>query len=309
MNRAKELSDAYAKSIESNNYKLLQMINLICLDFNCDLMKILESRDLNYAVGKTLDRYGEMLGVARGKATDDQYRINIIGKIGRLTTDGSCNDTINRIADIVGETPEKISIVENDMSVEIRGLSMESLEKSGYSSEEVTEIIKELIPICVSLELTKYAGTLLVMGEIDTYEKTYTDATGTERTRKYTVSYDENGNYQYFLYDHNPTTPEYIKTAASSNYDEKYPTLQHAWYLGMLSIATGRSNERDNYDSKKHDIGLSGKGEVPISHTMYDDNGVLLPSMESVGLLSNNGTFDGGSLGILSGEEWYGGAQ
>lgn len=299
MNRAKDLSDAYAKSIDSNNYKLLQLLNLLCLDFHCDLLKIFDSRDLNYAVGKTLDRYGEMLGIARGNATDDQYRINIIGKIGRLTTDGSCNDTINRIADVIGEDPTKISIVENEMSVEIRGLSMKALEDSGYSSEEVTAIIKELIPICVALEKTKYAGTLLVMGDVQYYPEGNPD---------YSVSYDANGNYQVYFFPWNPTGDEgYTEKVARSHYDKNYPTLQHAWYLGKQCYETGK---RKTDDSTQYDVGLSGHGEIPAGsiwqNKMYDDDGNLLPDMEWSYVLYNNveGDFNGGTLGILSGEEW-----
>lgn len=292
-NGAKYLPDSFKKSTDSTNYKLLQLLHLAELDAKADFNSIIEYRNIKNAYGKTLDRYGEMVGISRNGATDEQYRLKIRGKLARMASDGTCNKIISLTADMVGVEPESISIKENDMSIAIKGITLDALENTGCKSAEITSAIAETLPAGVSLEPPVYAGTLGIMGKVETYE---------DGTQKYTVSYDENGNYQYFLYNHNPTTPEFIKRMASSQYDEHYPTLAHAWYLGMMSILTGRHNEGATYDSKKHDIGLSGKGEVPIRHSMYDDNGDLLPSMKPV-VLIDSGTFDGGTLSLISGED------
>lgn len=294
MNRAKMLPDAYAKSTSSNNYKLLQLLNLLLYDTTADLLSIENECCLENARGAILDEYGWMYGQPRNGLSDEQYRVKILGKISRMLSKGSCDEVIALIANMLGVEPSAISIGESDMTAVVYGLTTDMLENTNYKSREITGMIRELIPAGVTLADPVYAGTLGIMGKVDTFES---------GEKKYTVSYDRNGNYQYFLFNHNPTTPDFIKQMASSQYDEHYPTLAHAWYLGMMSILTGRHNEGDNYDSKKHDIGLSGKGEVPIYHLMYDDNGNFLPSMVSNGFFDDSGTFDGGTLGLISGED------
>lgn len=164
MNNAKRLPDAYAKNTDSNIYKLLQLVNLLYNDLKIDLTCIDKSRDIHEATGKTLDRYGEMINVSRGGATDEQYRTKILSQIARYVTESDCNSVISAIAIIFDVPVTDISIIEEDMKVEILGLTMEMLEKSGYKSREIEAMIRGLIPIGVEMSPPKYAGTLEVMG-------------------------------------------------------------------------------------------------------------------------------------------------
>lgn len=173
MNNAKRLPDAYAKNTDSNIYKLLQLVNLLYNDLKIDLKCIDKSRDIHEATGKTLDRYGEMISVSRGGATDEQYRTKILSQIARYVTESDCNSVISAIAHIFDVPVTDISIIEDDMKVEILGLTMEMLEKSGYKSREIEAMIRGLIPIGVEMSPPKYAGTLRIVTEKDTVSPGY----------------------------------------------------------------------------------------------------------------------------------------
>jgi hypothetical protein len=210
-NGAYQLPDAYRKDTESNNYKLLQLLHLGELDAKSNYESIMEYRNLENAYGKTLDYYGEMIGCLRNGATDEQYRFKINGTLGRLFSDGTCNQTISLIADLMGVKPDEISIDESSMTVSINGLTISALEKSGYSSNEATEIIKEMLPIGIELKSPIYAGTLLVMGDVEQIDDTHV------------CSKDRNGNFQF----------DKLFGVDRADVIEKYPTLRCAAGYGM----------------------------------------------------------------------------
>lgn len=230
MNNAKKLPDAYAKNTDSNIYKLLQLVNLLHNDLRIDLQSIDESRDIQNATGRTLDKYGEMISVSRGGATDEQYRTKILSQIARYVTESDCNSVISAIAHIFDVPVTDISIIEGDMNVEILGLTMEMLEKSGYKSREIEAMIRGVIPIGVEMSSPKYAGTLMIMEEGKTVGDTFV---------------------------------------------QNYPVLGPALWYGSLAQNIG--------------TGLSGERDIPESWI-------------SVGV-DPTGTFEGGTLGILSGED------
>lgn len=174
MNDATKLPDAYVKSTESNMYNFLQLANSIYTDNKNDLLSIDSVRSIHDANGKTLDRYGEMLGVLRNGTTDNKYRTRIMLKAAQNLTDADCNSIINSIARIVNVEPSSITIVEHRegvdtvfgnvpvLNVAVIGLTLEMLETSGFTSEEVSEMIKQLMPVGVKLLQPYYAGTLLL---------------------------------------------------------------------------------------------------------------------------------------------------
>lgn len=231
MNNTKRLPDAYAKNTDSNIYKLLQLVNLLHNDLKIDLQSIDESRDIQNATGRTLDKYGEMINVSRGGATDEQYRTKILSQIARYVTESDCNSVISAIAHIFDVPVTDISIVEGNMTVDIFGLTMEMLEKSGYKSREIEAMIRGLIPIGVEMSPPKYAGTLKILSD--------------EEIDRMDVS---------------------LRVS--------YPVLYPAWVHGHIYHGV-------------YDRGLSGDYDVPEEWTF---------------LLSQT-TFEGGTLGILSGED------
>lgn len=168
MNRTKKLPDAYAKSIDSNNYKLLQLANLLYTDLKCDLTAILELRNLQNAFGKTLDEYGKMAGLSRNGLNDEQYRIKICNQIGRQRSTGNCNDVIILISQMLGVEIDSFSLTERGNAViSITGLTTNVLEKSGFDIKELKNIINGVLPIGVQTDDLTFDGTF-ELGE--TYE-------------------------------------------------------------------------------------------------------------------------------------------
>ena len=234
MNNTKRLPDAYAKNIDSNLYRLLQIANLLFTDTKCDLISISESRDLYNVSGKTLDYYGEMLGESRNGLTDEQYRTKILNRIGRYISGSDCNSFINSVSQMLGIEQSDISVSEGKMSVTINGLTMQILDNSGYKSHEIEEMIKGLMPVGVEINRPMYSGTLLILNEND-------------------------------------------KTGFSP--ENNYPVLFPAWYRGQQELWNYR------------DVGLSGNGKVPDSWAA------------TAWGTKSEGTYEGGTLGILSGED------
>lgn len=168
MNNAKKLPDAYAKCVDSNNYKLLQLANLLYTDLRCDLLKIAESRDLEYATGETLDRYGEMLGKSRNGDSDTKYRANLLIQIGKHVSGSDFNSVIKLISDIFGIPVEEVQISELEdptitslynIGAIVSNISFEAIEKVGFTIDEAIEAIKSLLPAGVPIVNSSFAGT------------------------------------------------------------------------------------------------------------------------------------------------------
>lgn len=160
-NEAKKLPDAYAKDINSNNYKILQLLYLLNADTRADLQSIEHASDIANASGKTLDKFGEMYGQARNGANDEQYRFLIMYKISKMTTKSDCNSIINSLETLFN-TDGGIKITEGNLTAKVEGISIETIENTGFTNEQIKEMISDLMPVGVSLSGTTFAGTLLI---------------------------------------------------------------------------------------------------------------------------------------------------
>ena len=87
-NLVKNLPDAYKKTTDSNNFKILEVERLALSDVRASLQEVANILDINNAKGKTLDLYGERVGQARGLADDDKYLLMIKAKLMRNLSNG-----------------------------------------------------------------------------------------------------------------------------------------------------------------------------------------------------------------------------
>lgn len=272
-NGAKYLPDSFKKSTDSTNYKLLQLLHLAELDAKADFNSIIEYRNIKNAYGKTLDRYGEMVGISRSGATDEQYRLKIRGKLARMASDGTCNKIISLTADIVGVEPENISIKENDMSIAIKGITLDALKNTGCKSAEITSAIAETLSVGVSLEPPVYEGNLLVMGDVVKISDTEV------------CSVDRNGNYQFVSGEKNSLG----SGGYGVDYEEvirQYPTLRCAVGYGWAVWQRGLSGDSIDYTVTEQ------TGEHTYLQYPWKCNTPM-----------GNRTFEGGTLGLVSGED------
>lgn len=173
-NKTKMLPDSYLKDEDGNNNKLLSIDDQLQADFELDLFEVFGSLDINKAFGKTLDLFGDTLGLKRGYLTDEQFRITIFNRIARNVATTDVNGIITSIVNMLGCDYSDIKI-ENGTSpatVRFEGIPIDSIAKAGFTNEEALELFKALLPVCVSLESTKLDGTFEFGETEDEYEKT-----------------------------------------------------------------------------------------------------------------------------------------
>lgn len=175
-NPVKNLPDAYSKSADSNNAKILQIEKTAQDGLLESIAVVSDSLDIDKATGHTLDLYGEMIGQNRGRATDEQYRVLLKAQIVRNLTNTDFNGVINAICATFGCAPSDILLVEVDgtTAVRIDQLPISALNNSNIEFETAVQIIEKLMPVGVTLESLNFSGTF----EFGSTEMEYDEAKG-----------------------------------------------------------------------------------------------------------------------------------
>lgn len=160
-NYVKNLPDCYLKSESSNNHKILSVEKHAISDLETDITDIFNSLDLNSATGETLDLYGDMLSQPRGVATDDQYILLIRSKIMRNLSGGDYLSVARAICHTFECEPSQVLILEKDepCTVELVTLPLSVIVKAGLTTKQTTAMIKQLLPVGITLESYLFEGT------------------------------------------------------------------------------------------------------------------------------------------------------
>lgn len=175
-NLAKNLPDAYRKDKDSNNYKILEVERYANADTRTALEQIANILDIDNAKGAVLDMYGARFGQARGVATDAQYIAMIKSKIIRGLCDGSYKGIVDSICYTFGCSADEVWISESDipMTVNLEKAPLAAILKAGFSTEQAKQIIKNLLPVAVTLETVLFEGTF----EFSEIENEYDESAG-----------------------------------------------------------------------------------------------------------------------------------
>ena len=162
----KELSDAWNKAQDSNNAKMLGL-NETSVNKLLEVFKQVDDcLDIYKATGKTLDYYGAAVGQPRGNLADDKYRLLIITRI--AVNVSGCDyqtvvDNIKRLLNCEYSDFELTELYDEEepkpATVSITKMPYTILDKAGFSSEEIYQVIKLLLPIGVGLEFRALEGT------------------------------------------------------------------------------------------------------------------------------------------------------
>lgn len=159
-NFAKNLPDTYAKSTDSNNYKILEIERDAGEEVRKTLESIREIIDIDNATGATLDLYGKRYGQSRGVATDDQYRVMIKAKIARNLVNGSNGAICNAICATFGCDSSDVWLTEYSACVVMfKAFPVEKINEAGFTPKQVLSIIRSMIPAAVTLEPIVVDGT------------------------------------------------------------------------------------------------------------------------------------------------------
>jgi hypothetical protein len=159
--KTKKLPDVFCKATYSNNNKLLILDNELRAFLANDIKAVYESLDIYQATGKTLERYGNIVGQKRENLTDDQYRLKILSMISRKCSGTDYNSILSILA-IILECDVSDIIIENDTepgSVAIRNIPFTVLNNVGFTVNQAVDIINSLFPVTVTLSSACFEGT------------------------------------------------------------------------------------------------------------------------------------------------------
>lgn len=158
---ARNLPDAYKKTPESNNSKILRIEKSAMDDLRSAIQAVSDSLELDKATGKTLDLYGSLVGQERGKATDEQYRMLIKSRIVRNLCNGDYNSIVRLLSVVFGCDPADIVLNETDTPCHVRLESMpyDVLNRLVIDIDTALKIIEEVMPVGVYLESIQFTGT------------------------------------------------------------------------------------------------------------------------------------------------------
>lgn len=166
MRPVERLPDCYRKDECSNNYKLLELGHQASEGLREDIGAVGAALDLNQAVGKTLDLYGEMLGQRRGLLNDSQYRYMLLARIGRNVVQGDYNSIMGTLVLMFGSQPGEITLDDLELKeeerpcvVKLTKFPVHVLINAGFSSRQAVGMIESLLPICVTLSADNFEGT------------------------------------------------------------------------------------------------------------------------------------------------------
>ena len=172
----KNLPDAYKKTTDSNNFKILEIERIACQDLRDSLYQVAEMLDVNNAKGKTLDYYGERVGQARGVADDVKYLLMIKSKIARNISNGSYQSIVDALCLTFSCEPSQVLIVEEEepCSVRFAMLPLEVINAAGLTISQTIALIQAMLPVGTSVSSFLFEGSF----EFGTGEKEYDEETG-----------------------------------------------------------------------------------------------------------------------------------
>ena len=155
------LPDVFLRSAGSNNTRILDLDRNQISKITAAARDVRTILSLENAFGRTLDLYGARLGLQRGGATDDQFRILLKAKIARNLCNGSIPAIIRCLSLTFGCDPAQIRIEEYESAGVIKSISfpLEDLNAAGFTISQATEIVRSMLPVGVAVESTVFAGT------------------------------------------------------------------------------------------------------------------------------------------------------
>lgn len=160
-NLVKNLPDAFKKTTDSNNFKILEIERIACNDLRDRLRDISDILDINNATGKSLDMYGERVGQPRGLATDDKYILMIKSKIMRNISVGTYPSVVNAICETFNCEPSQVLITENEeaCTITVAALPLAIINAAGLTTSQTVAMIKAMLPVGISVKTFMFEGT------------------------------------------------------------------------------------------------------------------------------------------------------
>ena len=155
--------DAFCKLPNSNNDKLLKLMFIQLSLLRMDIRSVFDCIDIYKATGKTLDYYGDIYNVQRGRLNDTQFRYLILSSITKTTIGGDYESIIKAICMIFNCEAEQVKLSDlstDPATIKIDKLPFSVIMNAGFSTKQATHLIENLLPITVGIEAGNFEGTL-----------------------------------------------------------------------------------------------------------------------------------------------------
>lgn len=167
------LPDAYKKTPESNNHKLLLVEKHIYNGIRSMLQTIFDSLDIDNASGAALDMWGQRQNVPRGSSDDTQYRIRIKANIAQSLCDGSRNSVADALAYMLSTDTSKIKIKDGEQTglVHLIDIPLTLLVDGGFTTDQIIAMIEAMLAEGVHLSYYEFSGTFEFSGTDDDYDE------------------------------------------------------------------------------------------------------------------------------------------
>lgn len=162
VNHANNLPDCYAKTPDSNNYKILEIERESVSGISADIEAVFNALDIDTATGKTLDMYGEILHQPRGLASDSQYRLMIKNKLTRNVSYGTYKSVVDAMCKTFNCDPSEVLFKEVEgepCTVELAVLPVDVINSAGLTIQQTVEMVKQLLPAGITLKQYSFEGT------------------------------------------------------------------------------------------------------------------------------------------------------
>lgn len=156
------LPDAYLKTPESVNNRLLNLSELAMKIFHKEILEVEDMVNLDCVTGETMNLYGQMLDQPRGKLIDRQYRAVIRAQIACNLSKGDFTSVLAAIRMMLACDKSQVRLTElenENCAVKVDMIPYEILVKTGLTTRQIMALIKRLVPAGVRIEELLFEGT------------------------------------------------------------------------------------------------------------------------------------------------------
>ena len=138
-------SSAYNTGSHSNIRKILSIVAHGYEQLYAALMEVEASRDIDNAVGVTLDKAGKNVGVFRNGMTDGLYRVYIKNKIQSSVSGADIDTVIVCVASLFGLSAYDVQLIETFPASVSVSIPEEAVLSLGGSYSERAEIARQFV--------------------------------------------------------------------------------------------------------------------------------------------------------------------
>ena len=166
--------DAYCKLPNSNNEKLLKLLSVPLTQIRKTIRAVYDSNDIFKATGKTLDYYGDIYNVQRGRLNDTQYRYMILSAIARNNVGGDYESILEAISVIFHCDKNEVKLSDhedNPATIRLDKMPFSVIMEAGFSTTQAVALIENLLPITVGIEAGNFEGTFEFGEEYTDYDE------------------------------------------------------------------------------------------------------------------------------------------